>query len=248
MYGYVYKITNLITNKIYIGKHKYPIPKLDENYITSGTYIRNSIDFYGEENFLREIVDTAETLEELNTKEKFWIENLNCRYPNGYNLTEGGDGNVNLVPELRYKLAYWAGKKQPEEMKSKRAKANTGKKRTEDTKEKLRLANKGQIQTENTIQRSIEAHKNSSWWNNGEEEHMFQGDPPEGYVKGRLKNPFPNQKGIPKSEEALKKLSEKKKGSAWYNNGTISKMFVITEGFVVPEGFVKGRLYKRKDK
>lgn len=32
--------------------------------------------------------------------------------------------------------------------------------------------------------------KGSRWWNNGKEEHMFIGDPPEGYVRGRLTNPF----------------------------------------------------------
>lgn len=68
MYGYVYKLTNLITHKVYVGKHKYSFPKLDENYITSGTYIKSSIKFYGLENFSRELIDTAETLEELNEK------------------------------------------------------------------------------------------------------------------------------------------------------------------------------------
>lgn len=190
MYGYVYKLTNLITHKVYVGKHKYSFPKLDENYITSGTYIKSSIKFYGLENFSRELIDTAETLEELNEKESFWIETLQCRYPNGYNLTDGGDGNVNLVPELRYKLAYWTGRKQSEETKLKRAKANTGKKRSAETILKMRESNKGQKPTEYSIKRSIEAHKGSRWWNNGKEEHMFIGDPPEGYVRGRLTNPF----------------------------------------------------------
>lgn len=190
MYGYVYKLTNLITSKVYIGKHKYSFPYLDESYTTSGTYIQNSIDFYGIENFSKELIDIAETLEELNEKERLWIQKLDCKHPKGYNLTDGGDGSVNLVPELRYKLAYWKGKKQPDAMKLKRAQSNTGKKRSIETRQRISEANRRQKPTEYSMQRSVEAHKGSRWWNNGKEEHMFLGDPPEGYIRGRLKNPF----------------------------------------------------------
>lgn len=43
MYGYIYKITNKINNKIYIGQHKYNEPKLDKKYIASGILINCSI-------------------------------------------------------------------------------------------------------------------------------------------------------------------------------------------------------------
>ena len=55
MYGYIYKTTNLITNKFYIGKREKSI--FDEKYYGSGKYLKNSINKYGLENFSREIIE-----------------------------------------------------------------------------------------------------------------------------------------------------------------------------------------------
>ena len=91
MFGYIYKITNKINGKIYIGKHKYDKPEIDESYWCSGSYIMRSINKYGTENFTRELICTCETLEELNEKEKYWISTLNSMDKKiGYNLTRGG--------------------------------------------------------------------------------------------------------------------------------------------------------------
>ena len=112
MYGYIYLITNNITNKQYVGKHKYSKPELDESYITSGTLINKSIEKYGLENFTRELVDIADSYEDLNNLEKYYIRFYNCRVPNGYNLTSGGDGVVDPDEQTRLKMAFWTGKTQ----------------------------------------------------------------------------------------------------------------------------------------
>ena len=92
MYGYIYKRENLINGKIYIGKHKYSQPMLDESYRGSGKLLNYALVKYGEDNFTYELIDTADTLEELNLLEKFYIEIFNCIHPNGYNISAGGDG------------------------------------------------------------------------------------------------------------------------------------------------------------
>ena len=97
----VYKVTNLINNKMYIGKlvnsNKW------SSYWGSGTCIKLAIDKYGKENFRKEIVEICESNEILNDREKFWIKTLNSMSPNGYNLTEGGEAPV-MTQEVKDKI------------------------------------------------------------------------------------------------------------------------------------------------
>lgn len=63
---------------MYIGKHK--AAKYDESYYGSGKILLQAIERYGMDNFTNEIIDTAETLEELNSKEKYYIEHFKTNY------------------------------------------------------------------------------------------------------------------------------------------------------------------------
>lgn len=89
----VYKITNLINNKIYIGKSKYN--KCD--YYGSGVLIKKAINKYGINNFKKEIVEDCNNNDELNKKERFWINKFNSIVPNGYNIAFGGEGGDNFT-------------------------------------------------------------------------------------------------------------------------------------------------------
>ena len=120
MYGYIYKITNILTNKSYIGKHKYSKKELDPRYLTGGILLRKSIEKHGIENFTKELIDTADTLEDLNDKEIYYINYYQTKTPLGYNLTKGGDGLVDPSPEVRLKLAYWKNKTMSKESNLKR--------------------------------------------------------------------------------------------------------------------------------
>lgn len=96
----VYKITNKLTNKVYIGitnqgsgaryrHHWY------ESRIGEPSPIHRSMAKYGEESFTLEIIDFADTYDELKEKEKYWIKWYNSTDRSiGYNLTEGGDGTL----------------------------------------------------------------------------------------------------------------------------------------------------------
>ena len=86
---YIYKITNLINGKIYIGQ----TTKIDPDYFGSGLLISYSIKKYGKENFKKEILEYCTTKEELNNREKYWIKELNSQDKNiGYNIAFGGEG------------------------------------------------------------------------------------------------------------------------------------------------------------
>ena len=94
----IYKITNLVNKKIYIGKDT----TSDKNYFGSGLLIKRSIEKFGIENFKKEILEECITNEELCEKEKKWIKFFNSTNLDiGYNISNGGDGGDGKVPDNR---------------------------------------------------------------------------------------------------------------------------------------------------
>ena len=87
MFGYIYKTTNLINNKIYIGQHK--SEKFEPNkYIGSGVVLLKAINKYGFENFKCELLKECLSREEMNKEESFYINKYDSTNPEkGYNLT-----------------------------------------------------------------------------------------------------------------------------------------------------------------
>lgn len=82
----IYKTTNLINGKFYIGKHN----SSDDCYLGSGAILKNAIKKYGRHNFIRETIE--ECLDDnVDEREIYWIAKLNA-IEYGYNLTNGGEG------------------------------------------------------------------------------------------------------------------------------------------------------------
>ena len=103
MYGYIYKTTNLLNNKIYIGQKKSNV-FLKEQYLGSGKYIKRAINKYGKDNFKVEIIDTAESREELSNLEIYYIALFNSTNINiGYNIAKGGIGGGEVYVNNGYK-------------------------------------------------------------------------------------------------------------------------------------------------
>jgi group I intron endonuclease len=107
----IYKITNLINGKIYIGQTIRPIEERMYEYaqqskkLKGNSAIHRSIDKYKWKNFKYEVIDIGETINELNEKEKYYIkkfESNNRKY--GYNIHDGGR-NCKPGPETRKKMS-----------------------------------------------------------------------------------------------------------------------------------------------
>lgn len=89
LYRFVYKTTNLINGKSYIGQHT--TTNLDDGYLGSGTILKKAIEKYGKANFEREILEFADSYEELNNLEKKYIASNNAVDDDEYyNLIDGG--------------------------------------------------------------------------------------------------------------------------------------------------------------
>ena len=86
----VYKITNLINGKLYIGQTIRTIEERFNDHIYDDSNIGNAIREYGCENFSIEVIEKCKSKEELNAYENYYIAYFDSKEPNGYNLI-GGD-------------------------------------------------------------------------------------------------------------------------------------------------------------
>lgn len=146
----IYKITNKINGKVYIGQTIRSLEKRWEchQHQDNCTHIHRAIKKYGPENFTIEQIDVACTRDELDRKEQFWIEHYNSMMPNGYNLQTGGR-HCEFSDETKRKISLrLTGIKRSEETKKKigaasrmRSPGKLGKQASEDQKIKCRLSN-----------------------------------------------------------------------------------------------------------
>lgn len=91
---YIYKATNKINGKVYIGK-TYDFLKRKEEHLKDrrgNSIFHRAIDKYGADNFEWEIVDSTTQSERINLLEKYYIQQYDSYKSNGYNMTKGGDG------------------------------------------------------------------------------------------------------------------------------------------------------------
>ncbi len=88
----VYKTTNLINNKYYIGQHQ--TTNINDGYLGSGDLICYSINKHGRENFKREILFNFDNFDEMNEKEKELVTLKEVKDPMCYNMIPGGQCNM----------------------------------------------------------------------------------------------------------------------------------------------------------
>ena len=149
----IYKITNNINGKVYIGQ---TIRTLDERIREHKRFKKSLISKafrkYGFKNFIFEIIDNADSIEELNDKECKWIKLYNCIVPLGYNQCEGGGNtlgfhhredskskmSVNKANKKTGKDNSFYGKTHSNEQKAKWSEQRRGRTLSEEWIEKLR--------------------------------------------------------------------------------------------------------------
>ena len=128
MYYIIYKTTNLLNNKYYVGSHQ--TSDLADGYLGSGKYLKRAISKHGKENFIREILYIFDSKKEMFDKEKEIVNEEFVKDTNTYNFKIGGSGgNPGIVG------------------------AFSGRKHTPEAKEKIRKAAQTQIITDKTKQK-----------------------------------------------------------------------------------------------
>jgi len=99
IFGIIYKATNIINGKVYIGQTVKALEKRISGHYsnarkntTPGSYFFKAIRKHGEGAFKWDVIDEADNPDELNQKEIYWISHYNSNGKGGYNLTDGGEG------------------------------------------------------------------------------------------------------------------------------------------------------------
>lgn len=147
----VYKVTNQINNKLYIGICSTTVQKRKNEHIHNAftkhiNYVfYKALRKYGKDNFLWEEIDKCDTADKLRELEKYYIQKHNTYYlnGNGYNMTLGGDGifGYKFTKKQREKMRLsHVGYVMPTQQKQKISNSNKGKSNTIEHNEKISKA------------------------------------------------------------------------------------------------------------
>lgn len=95
--AFIYKITNLINGKIYIGLTTRIVETRWKEHLRGSQEIDNAIVEYGKDNFIIETIEECSE-EEVDDREIYWIKYYNS-YNDGYNRTLGGRDNTMIMTD-----------------------------------------------------------------------------------------------------------------------------------------------------
>lgn len=210
---YIYRITNLVDGKTYIGQHKYK--KLNDSYRGSGKLLWRAYRKYGFENFTKEILySNIQYKETADDMERFTIAKERAIGKAEYNIADGGNGG-DLGEEVNKRHSEIMkgdqrnkGRHHTEEARKHMSDGHKGKHLSEEHKKNISEALKGKQTSKETRRKLSEANKGNT-----------------------------NAKGCIRSEGWRRKHSEVFKGSHWFNNGIKN-----VRAKICPEGFVPGYL------
>ena len=102
-YFYLYKITNLVNTKIYVGVHK--TSNLEDGYMGSGKVVNRAIEKHGIENFKKDILEFFETAEAMYAREKDIVNDEFLLREDVYNLRRGGNGGFDYLNKTKLNIS-----------------------------------------------------------------------------------------------------------------------------------------------
>lgn len=157
---YIYKITNVINGKIYIGQCC-KLPEKSKKYFGSGSQLKKAISKYGKEKFTKEILEqNIKNQKDLDTLEELYIKKFDaCNREIGYNILPGtangfGSGHPTSFPGVKEKISdkaklrvgelnHMTGYKHTDEAKKIISETHKGKTMSEEARRLIGLASKG---------------------------------------------------------------------------------------------------------
>ena len=200
--GSIYKITNTVNGKAYIGQtiHDAVKGRIDKhlNGKPNGSrLVRRAVKKYGKDAFAYEILHDGIIPEFLDTLEIEAINQFNTIAPHGYNLETGGSNGSPSEVTRRKISESLSGRKTSEETRRKLAEAQKGKTLSPETRRKLIEANKGRKHTPETRLKMSENQKGKN--------NVFYGKKHSSETRRKWSKA---RKGKPLSEKTKRKMSK----------------------------------------
>lgn len=219
IYYCIYKITNLINNKIYIGSHK--TKNVNDSYMGSGTILKKSIEKYGIENFKKEILHIFNNSSEMYNKEAEIVNNEFLKRNDVYNIKIGGLGGWDFINQNGKNLYGLNGKTPNVKHDLARGRSTTNKLRRDPLFAK---------KYNKKISNSLKAHykENGSHW------------------LGKKHTKETKEKIGAKSRIHQSGKNNSQYGTMWIHNPTTKENRKIKKTDVIPNGFAKGQYKKPK--
>lgn len=146
MYYTIYKVTNKTNGKFYIGKHQ--TTNVDDTYYGSGKAIKEAIQKYGIDSFVKEVLFVFDNEDDMNSKEKELITEEFVNRKDTYNLGIGGEGG-----------AHFKGKTHSTETRNKLSESRKTYKHSDETRAKIAEANKRRVLSPETKLKLAESAK-----------------------------------------------------------------------------------------
>ncbi len=177
MRRYLYKITNLLNGKIYIGVHF--SKRISDQYMGSGSAIKKAIKKYGKHNFTKEILEYFESDQAMFDREREVVNESFVLNSETYNLVIGGKGTGSGSNHPLF------GKKRPDHSEfMKNNNPTKGKPRSQKVKDAVSSANKGRKYSQEINKKKGRSQElnhffgkkgtalNKKWINNGVESRL----------------------------------------------------------------------------
>jgi group I intron endonuclease len=160
-YGVVYHARCRTSGKGYVGQTTMTVQSRWQTHVQSKKFVIGAaIRKYGPADFDVQELDTASNQDDLDRKERYWVEKLGTRIPHGYNLMDGGGSAGRHSPETREKMSrVKMGKTASVEAKANMSAAQKGRKRSAEACENNRLAQRGKKLPQETKEKMRAAHK-----------------------------------------------------------------------------------------
>ena len=222
MNHYIYKITNNINGRYYIGARSCDYQIEDDPYFGSGKILNQAVKKYGKQNFTKQILAKFNSRQQAFNAQKEIVNQQFIKLQETYNITVGG----NMPPSNK-------GKHFSQQHKEKLRNSNLGQKRTDQTRLNISLAgigstngfkpgndygssHKGTVVVKDKQGNRFRISKEDPRWLSGELVGINKGKP--SILKGRIRseqvrnNISKGKKGVQFSQQHKLHISQSKKG------------------------------------